>query len=651
MSFAEIIWRMKMVAQTTGERIGYFLPKYQPPFNIGSGLAWHAKDLGNIDTATYISAADKVMDGRYDIFSMSDAMIGFPPIWNKDPKTGIKTPKSFGMAINYRNEKLVGNIKYLWEVNRHLELVTLAQAYRLTDELKYAEAVYTILSSWITQNPYPLGPNWISSLEHSIRIVNWSFTWHLVGGDASILFKGEKGKAFKMKWLRSIYEHCHFIYRHPSHYSSANNHLFGEYMGIFIGSVTWPLWKESQHWRRVSQIGLEKEAKKQNYTDGVNREQAIWYHHEVVDMMLLCGFVGKANNIAFSQDYWKKIESMIEFIASLMDVNGNLPMVGDSDDAVMIRFTPKKDFHVYRSQLATGAILFNRGDFKAKAKVFDDKTMWLSGEGGRKEFDLIQNNPGDMQIKRDFPAGGYYILGKDFETSNEVRIAIDSGPLGYLAIAAHGHADSLSLNLSVGGSEFLIDPGTFAYHTNKKWRNYFRGSSAHNTVRVDGQDQSVIAGNFMWGTKASTNCEKWRTDDNEDYFCGFHDGYTRLKDPVLHRRSVKFKKKENLIEIMDILECRGEHLIERFWHFSERCKVDKEKKTVLAENNGLHLRIEIKDKAKIKIVRADEKRPLGWVSRRFDKKAPISTALICNKISGTTILKTTMKLLFNPKSQ
>src|SRR5206468_507056 len=82
---------------------------------------------------------------------------------------------------------------------------------------------------------------------------------------------------------------------------------------------------------------------------------------------------------------------------------------------------------------------------------------------------------------------GYYILGADFDTPNEIRAVVDAGPLGYTAIAAHGHADALSFTLSVGGSEFLIDPGTCAYHTQERWRQYFRGTAAHNTLRVDGR--------------------------------------------------------------------------------------------------------------------------------------------------------------------
>lgn len=98
-------------------------------------------------------------------------------------------------------------------------------------------------------------------------------------------------------------------------------------MGLFIGSVVWPCWKESAGWGQLAKIGFEKEALKQNAVDGTNREQAIWYQREVADMMLLCGLVGRANEIDFSFEYWSRLETMLEFIASILDVAGNVPMI------------------------------------------------------------------------------------------------------------------------------------------------------------------------------------------------------------------------------------------------------------------------------------------------------------------------------------
>ena len=81
----------------------------------------------------------------------------------------------------------------------------------------------------------------------------------------------------------------------------------GEYTGLLIGAITWPLWTECARWRQLAQKGVESEALKQNFEDGVNREQAIWYHHEVADMMLLCGLMCRANGVEFHVAFWKRL--------------------------------------------------------------------------------------------------------------------------------------------------------------------------------------------------------------------------------------------------------------------------------------------------------------------------------------------------------
>ena len=108
-----------------------------------------------------------------------------------------------------------------------------------------------------------------------------------------------------------------------------------------MGSLTWPKWPESADWTSEAHQSFEREALLQNSVDGVNREQGIWYHHEVTDMMIIAALVAKANGIEFSQAYWKRIESMLEFSASVMDRRGNVPAFGDSDDAVIVRFCPE----------------------------------------------------------------------------------------------------------------------------------------------------------------------------------------------------------------------------------------------------------------------------------------------------------------------
>jgi hypothetical protein len=651
MSGWEVGYRVKQRVQASVEQFGLHSPAPPPPASDRAGAAWVATLPTVFNVGKYRRAADEILEGRFPVFAMPAAALGFPPQWNRDPKTGRQAPLRFGKTLNYRDESLVGDIKYLWEPSRHAQLVTLAQAWHLTREQKYADACRTLLESWFDQCPYPSGVHWTSSLEHSIRLVNWSFAWHLLGSEGATIFEGAVGEAFKQRWLTGVYQHCQFIAGHFSRYSSANNHLLGELMGLFVASLTWPLWKRSRRWKSLAQRGLEREALLQNGEDGVNREQANWYHHEVADMMIVSGLLARANGCDFSTAYWQRLRGMLQYIASIMDAGGHVPNFGDADDAIIARLDP--DAHdVYRSLLATGAVLFDSAPLKFKADRFkageiDDKTRWLLGDAAAGRFQAIDLKSVALPIRKDFPSAGYYVLGDRFETNREVRIVADAGPLGYLSIAAHGHADALSFTLSAGGKEILIDPGTYAYHTQRMWRDYFKGTSAHNTVRVDRADQSVSGGNFLWVKHAQSQVIVIERTPLADRWVASHDGYTRLKHPLTHRRELLFEKQQSLLQVTDELLGSGRHEVEMYWHFAEDCKVLANGREVRVSCGDVYLSMTLPEELQCNVYRAVERpQPAGWISRSFDSKVPTTTLIASGQVDGTARFVTRLQLDF-----
>src|SRR5467141_120939 len=534
MTHAEIRHRVLRAVEMQAERWGLLGSAIVPPPDLTQESRRWILATARVNAAPYLAAADRIAAGRFDVFALQGVELGSPPRWNSDPKTGVEAPLTFGTLLDHRNPRLVGDIRYLWEPNRHLHIVTLAQAYALSGDMRYFGVIRRHLESWFASCPYRMGPNWSSALEVAIRLINWSVAWQLLGGASSALFEDSNGARFRRQWLEAVCQHSHFVHGHFSLYSSANNHLIGEAAGLFIAALTWPYWPLARAWLAQAKAILEREALMQNATDGVNREQAVSYQQFELDLLLLALFAGRANGKKLSAAFESRIEVMMEYFASIMDAGGNIPMFGDSDDSLVVRLAQDAEFCRYRSLLATAAILFRRGDFKAKAGKLDDKTRWLLGDSADSAFRQIEGAGAQLPIRRAFPIGGYYVLGCDFETENEIRLVADAGPLGYQAIAAHGHADALAFTLSVGGKEFLIDPGTYTYHTQGPWRQYFRGTSAHNTLRVDGLDQSQSGGNFMWLRKADARCTLWRPSDESDGFEGWHDGYMQLPDPLKH---------------------------------------------------------------------------------------------------------------------
>ena len=676
MSPAEVSFRVGRKVQSAAERTGLGLARAPLPTTVKRGNAWVAELPSHFDVRRYTAAADRILAGRFDVFALRDVDLGFPPRWNTDPKTGVVAPLRFGKELDYRNSAQVGDIKYLWEINRHLELVTLAQAWHLTRDERYARGCRVLLESWLDQCPYPLGVNWCVSLEHAVRLVNWAVAWFLLGAEQSTVFAGASGEQFRGRWLSCIYQHCHFIGRHWSRHSSANNHLLGEATGLLVASLTWPSWQESGHWIALARRELTAAAQEQTFDDGVNKEQAIWYHHAVADMVLIAGLMARANGLDLGEPYWRRLEGMLDFIASIMDVAGNVPAIGDADEGVLVRFAPAghgaagetrsapsdhgapgevpfspsgegAPGEVYRSLLATGAVLFERSDLRVKAHVFDDKTRWLLGDEAERRFDTLDPSSARLPVRQRFVSGGYFVLGERFETAEEVRIVADAGPLGYLSIAAHGHADALAFTLSASGRPLLIDPGTYAYHTQGRWRRYFKGTSAHNTVTVDGEDQSVFGGNFLWLQHARSYVEAFERVAGADLLVASHDGYGRLSDPVRHRRTWRYEPAH--LSVTDELLCTGSHLIQIYWHFAPECTIALSGHTVHAVRDHVSLELQCPEGLTPTLVTgfdpaATAASPMGWYSAGFDLKVPATTAVFSGGIHGHSLFRSQIRL-------
>ena len=638
MSPAEVANRVLRELQARAERSGLLAAPVAPEPDLAFAAKGWIQASQKIPAEPYVAAADRIAEGWLEVFALERVDLGSPPRWNRDPKTGIEAPLAFGKTLDYRDADLVGDIKYLWEPNRHQHLVTLAQAFALTGEEKYFNVIQEHLDSWLIACPYGYGPNWASALEVALRLVSWSSAWQLLGGPDARVWHSQERINFRDRWLRSAYQHAVFVRGWFSAHSSANNHLIGEAAGLFLAALTWPHWPAAREWLAVAKRILEQETLAQNAPDGVNREQALWYQQFVLDMLMTCLLAGKANGQWFSADYESRVEAMLDFVASVMDAGGNVPMLGDADDGRATRLAPGAC--PYRSLLALGAIVFKRGDFKLKAGRLDDAARWLLGAEADERFAALDVERTRLPLRQTFPEGGYAVLGCDFETPQELRLVADAGPLGYRSIAAHGHADALSFTLSAGGVEFLIDPGTYAYHTQERWRNYFRGTSAHNTVRIDGLDQSVPGGNFMWLRHAAAGCSLWLSSPEKDSFEGWHDGYLRLDDPVKHRRLIELDKRARRIVIEDQLEMEDEHEVELYFHCSEACRVDPVPGGFVLSREGITLRLALPAGGTARVERGALAPILGWASRAFDQREPTSTIAWYARLTGRAVLRT-----------
>jgi uncharacterized heparinase superfamily protein len=200
----------------------------------------------------------------------------------------------------------------------------------------------------------------------------------------------------------------------------------------------------------------------------------------------------------------------------------------------------------------------------------------------------------------------------------------------------------MSIWLAIGDEYFLIDAGSYSYHSHPEWRDYFRSTAAHNTARVDGCDQSQIAGRFLWSSKAKARLVQFEETHGCVVIEAEHDGYTRLDDPVVHRRTVNFNRTTGNFSLADSFRCTHRHTIEIFFHLHEDAivaHVEGGKVEILW--HGFRIVFSSPDTSLTwNVARGSETPKLGWCSRAFNRKHPTPTLSLGGEINGPTVITT-----------
>ncbi|NJM52025.1 MAG: hypothetical protein HC846_00735 [Blastocatellia bacterium] len=266
--------------------------------------------------------------------------------------------------------------------------------------------------------------------------------------------------------------------------------------------------------------------------------------------------------------------------------------------------------------LSTGAVVFGRGDYKFVAGEIAEETIWLLGFEGLKTFETLRAfRP--AKTSKSFQSGGYFVM-RDGWDSTDNYLLIDGGNMGALS-GGHSHADALSIDLAAGGRTILVDPGTYTYHESVEMRDYFRSTSAHNTLCINQQSSSEPGGKFSWQTMAQAKVDSWISQDRFDFFEGSHDGYNRLEMPATHTRSILFLKNDYWI-MRDYVETKGENEYGLNFHFNVETNPEIEG----GENGSFCINEMPADEVGIKLATFGDnggwQRKESWVSPCYGKK-------------------------------
>ena len=446
-----------------------------------------------------------------------------------------------------------GDRSWTWDLNRHMWFSTLGFAYWYTKDERYAQTFVELSSLWIEENSPKIGRlPWDTPFEAAARLNAWVWAYFL------FLHCMRWGDQEHLHFLMALGKMAEYLYQ-TIEYHSPGNHILLEAKALAICAQMFPEFIGARRWSAKAWRILRREIKVQICADGVHAERSTMYHRiiagELSELWLIC----LRNNLPQTKKLGKIVKQMAEFQACIDQGNGHMPLFGDAyADDTYYRFLAPFISTAIEKGLAPSNPLYE-GDYNWWVIEFSEPNT---------SKETILNITPTLSSKA-FPVGGYFVSRFDLEQNANVLVW-DCGPTGYYANRKHAHLDALSITISVAGIPLLMDPGT---DESEQLKQALRCTGAHNTIRIDGIEQGILAKRGEIWKPPEARLLIWAVSPECDIMSGSHDGYGRLSEPVQHIRTIVTMHKRYWL-IVDQLNGRGFHEAEQRFHIAPHATVN-----------------------------------------------------------------------------
>lgn len=544
--------------------------------------------------------------------------------WHFDPVSEQVWPQAkYCMDIDLRQNGDLGDPKYIWELNRLQFLQPIAVVAALNERLDLTKFCIEQVESWIDSNPAYLGVNWSAGIELALRVVSISVVTSCLG----LHFDTKQ----KSKVIECLALHGFWIERFLSRHSSANNHLVAEASGLFLLGCLLPDLEQADRWRSVGKQMLEKESMLQIHPDGIGAEQSFTYSCFSLEWLMLCVLVGDRVKQPLSASVRDVIARGSGAFKYLMDGYCHPPQVGDDDEGRVLYIAGESSEYV-STILGYAASLLNDPTVASPCARVDFGSVF---------YPPIGKGPDFRSQFHEFPSGGYTAIRDEFR-DRKVFMLFDHGPLGYLSLAAHGHADALSIWLHIDDQPVLVDAGTYTYGSSGQWREYFKSTPAHNTLSVNGESSSVMASSFNWSQKAEVKMTRSRRDQAV-FLEAEHNGYLR-RFATVHRRQITYAA--GTFRIADtLMHCPSSLPVEVNWLFHPRLDVRvKNLEIEILDDDDLIMTISGKGGLAPTLYRGSEAPTRGWYSNSVGVKCPTFQCCFEGSLAAGEVFETIITL-------
>ena len=527
-----------------------------------------------------------------------------PMVWNVDFKSGYEWPQGrFYRSYQQSSSSTNNDIKVVWELSRCHHLLWLAEAYMLTGDKEYASEVVWQIEHWIEANPLMYSVNWTCAMDVAFRAINWMYALNM------IMSSGVVTDVFCRKVYISLFEHGFFISNNlEKNIPYSGNHYLSDLVGMLFISSVFPKNRSVRQWNRFALREFCYEVDNQIGPNGVHYENSISYHRLVSELFVVAYSLLARQHHKVANRIRDKIGSMLDFVSAYIKPNGLSPVIGDNDNGRLLPFVPR-DFRDHRYLLDFGESLFGKSYANAYGGSVENNVISAQisrlalAQVDHQQHTFLCSETGYAVVKND---DVYLIVGN---TPFSLKRTMGTGKF----VGTHTHSDLLSFELSVLGSDIIVDSGSFVYTSDKKARNKFRSTAMHNTVVVDGQSQHSMSYDKMFIMRADTNNHKLRINTELDTL-SIVGSYDKIVADSKFHHERQFVVKNNTLTITDDLLFAGDHLIELFFHFAPDITLQRNDRGVIIDTDKFRILIESEKGAIYDIISSETSMSYGIIT-------------------------------------
>ncbi|MEQ7803124.1 hypothetical protein C2I27_19930 [Priestia megaterium] len=457
----------------------------------------------------------------------------------------------------------------------------LTNAYEQTHSQKYLEKAQWYIESWMNANPSPTKQaSRFAWKDHSTanRVVTMIQFWEQYKNSAIY------DKDFETKLIEMLEKHGDFL-MDDKNYSAGSNHGIFQDRSLIELALIFPDMSHSEQWYKKGMGRLITHVEGDVTKSGVHKEHSPSYHLLVLNLFKsINGFIKQFNvNEPKLKDGISKMEDYLAFIGNQ---SGDLPMLGDSQPESLYSLNPKS--------------------------ITSQKLLYVvtKGKQGKK--------PGQEMVYAD---GGTAVFKNDLNNERPLYLLFTSA----FHSTTHKHADDLSFILNYGKTDFFVDSGKYNYSYTDPYREYFKGTLAHNTVTVDKKSFPVTKDQVNKSKISSSEINK-----TYSYVTGSHELYKGVKVS----RTLVYLKNTNSILVRDVMESNKNHTYTDIFNIGKDVDVKKSASRVFTLTSKLDQQqielIQLTKMSTIKNYKGSASPIAGWQSLEFNKKLPITQLQFTN---------------------